>query len=186
MKWAWLVGTAEETSFDEAVGSCPGVYLRDPDVYCVLQSLTRASIDCSPMARPQPRPCVTVGYLLEGAGSKVVNGRYRFDGFFPKTESVEHFPKFARVDPETGRRLSIYRCLIQNNVPAWYVSEVSDKPGTLADKDYYALHMKDVPLPMPEGKFAVTGMGEKPPPLKPTRLESLLDPADNLMEFFEG
>ena len=125
--------------------------------------------------------------MLEGAGSAEVNGLYRFDGYFPKTDLLDPTaPKWARVDAATGKRLTIFRCLIQNNSAAWYVSEVSDKPGTPSDKDYYVIHQHQSPTMRPSGRFTLSDWGEKACPMRPDVVESVLNPADDVLEFYEG
>jgi hypothetical protein len=184
-RWAWLVGFVEESSMDELMGGCAEVGVRDRAVGRSVRALARALVESGFSPRPALMPCFTTSFVLEGAGTAFVNGQYRFDGFLPLSESVDaKVPKFVHVDDATGKRLTMFRCFIQNNMAAWYVSEVSDKPGTPGDVDYYVIHQKDAPTVLPEGRFVPTGEGDKPPPTRPALQRVPLDPEDDVLRYY--
>jgi len=113
-----------------------------------------------------------------------VNGVYRFDGFFDAgvSETVDTVtPKFARVDPTTGKRFTIFKCSATES-QLWYISEISDKPGTISDIDYY--QAKDTGSGLPEGRWITCGSGVKPAPKHITINRTTPLPHDELLEFF--
>jgi len=118
------------------------------------------------------------------AGSQECNGFYSFDGFFEKgiSEQVDTIiPKFVK-NCENGLKLTIYQCKIKGGSFSWYISRLSNKPGTVNDVDYYCSHqdshahhgqlilaqLKGIAKPN-ENNWGTCKEGKKNPP-KPVRL----------------
>jgi len=81
--------------------------------------------------------------VIEG-GSPECNGIFKFDGFFERgaSEQVDTItPKFTKLC-DNGLKLTMYQCKIQGNQYTWYISKLSNKPGTSNDIDYYCSHQE--------------------------------------------
>ncbi len=81
-------------------------------------------------------------FEVADTGTPECNGSYVFDGFFEKgvSEQVDTVtPKFMKVC-DNGLKLNIYQCKIKGGTYTWYLSRLSNKPGTVNDIDYYCSH----------------------------------------------
>ena len=184
IKWNWIVQAGEVNSYEGVLGGNEQCATRDVDRGRGVREMIRAAIGLGQLPRPIVYPCFTLSYYVEDAGTPEVNGMYRFDGFFPPgaSETVDTVsPKFARVDASTGKRFSLFKCSATDS-QLWYISELSDKPGTTSDTDYY--QSKDSGSGLPDGRWVTCGQGTKPAPkhLIPSRV--IPNPEDDLLEFF--
>lgn len=73
-------------------------------------------------------------FLVEGAGSPFVNGRYVLD---PETVNNDP-PQYVKAD-EGSPLLTLFRCNMRNSKSKWWFISQADieKPGTEKDIDYY-------------------------------------------------
>ena len=102
--------------------------------------------------------------VIEGAGSPVVNGVYKPDGFHGRAH------RYVRSGPQyclkgKRRQLYIFRCPLGIGGTTWYISLSSDdnKFGTTADVDfYYATEKGNVVLPPPTGWRFTARMSSTP------------------------
>jgi hypothetical protein len=185
IKWSWLVSASESNSYESFLGGNEHCATRNIIRGHEVRKLSRAAAALGQLPRPVAPPCFTLNYYVEDAGSVEVNGLYRFDGFFPAgaSETVDTVtPKFARVDRITGKRFSIFRCSATDS-QLWYISELSDKPGTTNDVDYY--QAKDTGSGLPDGRWVACGQGLKPAPKHLIPQRTIPNPEDDLLEFFQ-
>ena len=106
-----------------------------------------------------------VRVIVKGAGTEDVNGVYEFDGYFEAgaSEQVDTVtPKWCKC--VSGKRLTLYRCRVKDRNFTWYISILSEKPGTNRDIDFYS-SQKTQPATMPPvGGWNMCKKAEKPPP----------------------
>jgi hypothetical protein len=186
LKWNWLVQAVDVNSFESFLGGNEFCGVREMTRGKTVRTTLRTAISLGQLPRPLPQPCFTLAFHVEDAGSVEVNGLYRFDGFFPPgaSDNVDTVtPKFARVDPATGKRFTIFRCSATES-QLWYISELSDKPGTINDIDYY--QAKDTGSGIPEGRWITCGLGVKPSPKHLVSQRAIPNPEDDLLEYFAG
>ena len=184
LKYSWLVQAMEVSSFEPHTGGNEACAVRQVERGREVRDLHRTAIALGQLPRPSVLPCFTLAYYVEDAGSVEVNGLYRFDGFFPPgaSDTVDTVtPRFARVDQATGKRFTIYRCSATES-QLWYISELSDKPGTTSDIDYY--QSKDTGSGLPSGKWMACGQGQKPAPKQLIPQRSTPNPEDDLLQYF--
>ena len=74
-----------------------------------------------------------IGFLIQGAGNEVVNGRYKYVGEFN-----DHY-KYQKVPTSSNEPLlTMFRCTLEDKKKLWFISDADQhKPGTNSDKDYY-------------------------------------------------
>jgi len=185
LKWSWMVQAGEINSFESSLGGNESCATRNIERGRAVRRMLRAANALGQLPRPIVPPCLSLSYYVEDAGTSEANGLYRFDGFFPPgaSETVDTVtPKFVRVDPTTGKRLTIFRCSA-SETQLWYISEVSDKPGTTSDIDYY--QSKDTGTGLPDGRWTTCGQGTKPAPKHLTPHRAIPNPDDDLLEYFQ-
>mmetsp|Transcript_32541 Transcript_32541/g.66280 ORF Transcript_32541/g.66280 Transcript_32541/m.66280 type:complete len:2909 (-) Transcript_32541:130-8856(-) len=133
--------------------------------------------DCE-VHQPPPR-----SYIVSGAGTAWVNGRYEFDprrvlenGYVNPAGDVQyvhHVP--VDVDnPEqqqqqggvAGKTLTLFRCTMRSQQKWWFLSEAdADQPGTDKDIDYYQHKSKKwQEKKPPDFGWLTCRSGEDPPP----------------------
>jgi len=159
----WLAEWMDERSYDICLGGNPDVYFRRKGkAVRMVAAMTRSVNPEQSLRFVQP---IHVSVEVAGAGLDDCNGTYLFDGFFLQGESQQVdtvTPKFVKV--ENGRRITLYRCLIKDKQYTWYMSELSSKPGTSSDTDFYN-SPRDNPSSMPpEGGWSTCSNGVKPAP----------------------
>ena len=185
LKWAWMATGADQLAFESFLGGNEMCGVRELGRGRLVRDALRSAVALGQLPRPGGLPAITLAYSVEDAGTPEVNGLYRFDGFFAPQASATVdtvTPKFARVDPVTGKRFTLFRCASTGESLQWYISEVSDKPGTSSDVDYYSL--KDVTNSgLPEGRWGVCGVGAKPPPKQLIPIRGPPNPVDDLLEY---
>ena len=74
--------------------------------------------------------------VIEGAGTRAVNGVYSQDGYF---ENACKYCKDGRWK-ESEQKFYIFQCNVSNNTKHWYISIVpfGGNPGTSSDIDFYS------------------------------------------------
>ena len=130
--------------------------------------------------QPPPR-----AYIVSGAGTGWVNGRYEFDsrrvlenGYVNPNGDVQyvhHVPMDAD-NPEQqqqqggggvgGKTLTLFRCTMRSQQKWWFLSEAdADQPGTDKDIDYYQhKSKKNQEKKPPHHGWLTCRSGEDPPP----------------------
>lgn len=185
LKWSWLIVGADQYTFEGFMGGNEACGVREMTRGRMVRACLKSSIALGQLPRPVLQPCYSLSYHVEDAGTPEVNGLYRFDGFFPPgaSDTVDTVtPKFARVDPVSGKRFTIFRCSATES-QQWYISELSDKPGTTSDVDYY--YLKDTTgQGLPEGRWNTCASGTKPAPKHLVPIKATPNPEDDLLEYF--
>jgi len=186
LKWSWLVQASDVNSFESYMGGNEQCSVREVEHGREVRNLLMAATALGQLPRPTLTPSLTLSFHVDEAGSQEANGLYRFDGFFPPgaSETVDTVtPKFARIDPGTRKRFTIFRCSATDS-QLWYISELSDKPGTTSDVDYY--QSKDSGSGLPDGRWVTCSQGIKPAPkhLIPHRV--IPNPEDDLLQYYES
>ena len=103
--------------------------------------------------------------VVDGAGNRIVDGTYRFNGFFAEV------PKYSMVieaDPAVPNSkaitLTLFRCRLQAGQYQWYLSEMHPvSPGTDKDIDYYLVRSESR-IPPTTGWKQAAGKGVSPGP----------------------
>jgi len=164
--WKWLPNWLDEHSYEPYLGGNPDVFTRSSTKGRVVRQITRAVRSIHPSLQIKLiEPCkVTVE--VSGAGTDFCNGIYKFDGYFMYGESQQIdtvTPKFVKTMPD-GRPLNLYRCLIKDKNYTWYISELSSKPGTNNDTDYYSSIAGNPSRMPPIDNWTGCSHGKKPAP----------------------
>jgi len=135
----WLPSFMDKMSYDICLGGHPKMLTRTIAKGRAVRSIARAAEITNPRIHVELIKPMRTSVVVSNAGMEVCNGRYEFDGYFKEGESLQidtHTPKFVKLLPD-GRPLHLYRCVIKDKQYTWYISVLSEKPGTNNDTDYY-------------------------------------------------
>ena len=136
------------------------------------------------------------GYIVSGAGSEFINGRY---DFVPNAKIMENgrleqssAPFYRRAMPTDeladgeggGKTLTLFKCHVRSlDLKWWFLSEAdAQQPGTERDTDYYQHKSKtnEDELPPPSGWITMDAGADPPPTLEPLSLKLPGDEEHNL------
>lgn len=159
--WAWMADWIETFTYERELKGNPEVYTRTVAKGRTARKLQRASL----LAIDYWNSMQNVRVIVKGAGTEEVNGVYEFDGYFEPgaSEQVDTVtPKWCKC--AHGKRLTLYRCRVKDRNFTWYISILSEKPGTNRDTDFYS-SQKTQPATMPPiVGWSMCKKAEKPPP----------------------
>ncbi|GBG30736.1 Ubiquitin carboxyl-terminal hydrolase 24 [Hondaea fermentalgiana] len=176
----WVPKWLDSHSYKRALGGNMDVWTRSVAKGRTVRLLMRAAAMAHPKFRYKMLPPEKVTIIVKGAGTPECNGEYIFDGYFRPNESNQidsvtpKFVKFVR-----GRPYNLYRCQVKDKQYTWYISELSAKPGTNSDTDYYSSHQGNPSSMPPEGGWTPCGQGAKPAPSHVRILREAFDPEDD-------
>lgn len=162
--WGWMVPWLKSASLkNKVLGGNIDFHKRDPAVVSVIDQL--AEVQGMPTVEDDMKKLQNGTAIVEGAGNRIVDGTYRFDGFFgdvPKyAMTVEPDPSVPASKP---MKLTMFRCKLQRGHHQWYISEMNPtSPGTDKDIDYYFCRSESR-IPPESGWKSVT-RGVAPGPL---------------------
>eukprot|EP00511_Aplanochytrium_stocchinoi_P005056 CAMPEP_0204823222 /NCGR_PEP_ID=MMETSP1346-20131115/1308_1 /ASSEMBLY_ACC=CAM_ASM_000771 /TAXON_ID=215587 /ORGANISM="Aplanochytrium stocchinoi, Strain GSBS06" /LENGTH=671 /DNA_ID=CAMNT_0051949777 /DNA_START=112 /DNA_END=2127 /DNA_ORIENTATION=- len=187
--WAWLPEWIDQHTYDADLHGNPDVFTRSVAKGKTARLIADAYYACHCDVRVQSQlglqSVLCVKVIIEGAGSVSVNGTYEFDGYFEPgaSDQVDTVtPKWCKVTD--GVRFTLYRCRVKDRNFTWYISNLSNKPGTNRDVDYYS-SQKNQPNPMPPlVGWTVCKKALKPAP-RIQIVRNRMNPTDDPLKFMK-
>lgn len=182
----WLPNWLDTHSYDRCLGGNLDVFTRTIAKGRTVRLLARAAAMANPDICFRPIVPQKVSILVKGAATPECNGSFSFDGYFKPNESNQIdsvTPKFVKF--VESRPYNLYRCQVKDKQYTWYISELSAKPGTNSDTDYYSSHHGNPSTMPPESGWVACGQGAKPAPSHARIIREPFDPVNNPCEAME-
>ena len=163
-QWRWMVTWLKDASLKSPeLGGKIKTRTRSDEVVSVINALALAQ--GMPTIEDDMKKYEEGFVVVDGAGDRIVDGTYRFNGFFAEVPKYSMIIEADPADPNPKTMtLTLFRCRLQAGQYQWYLSEMHPvSPGTDKDIDYYLVRSESR-IPPTTGWKQAPGKGVAPGP----------------------